>query len=108
MRTAAITYDSQYDNRQVLKAYGNARRFKFCEDNRMFRVYSGFEEIVECLDLGVSFNDTIVNHHRIEFFILDPNAKVINSFLRFKIKPKQLIGTIVKEIQRDERKQNQS
>ena len=102
VRTAAITYDSQYDDGQVLKAYGNARRFEFSEDNKMFRVRSGFEQIVECLDLGVSFKDTIVNHHRIEFFIVDPNGKVIDSFLRLKVGPEQLIGAIASEIQKGE------
>ena len=36
VRTAAITYDSRYDVSQVLRAYGNARRFGFSEDNKMF------------------------------------------------------------------------
>lgn len=84
IQTAAITYDPLYDTSPILKSYGRNRNYHFDESNRMFRVISGMQTLVEGLDIGVNYKGTEVNVHRIEVYIINPEGKIERSFLRFQ------------------------
>jgi protein SCO1/2 len=84
LRTAAITYDPEYDLPRRLKAYGENRGVTFSDDNRMFRARSGFRELQEYFQLGVNFTGTTVNRHRIELFILDSRGEIAVTFARLQ------------------------
>lgn len=84
LRTAAITYDPEYDLPPRLKAYGENRRVTFSADNRMFRARSGFRELQEHFQLGVNFTGSTVNRHRIELFILDSQGEITVTFARLQ------------------------
>ena len=84
LRTAAITYDPEYDLPRRLRAYGENRGVTFSDDNRMFRARSGFRELQEYFQLGVNFTGTTVNRHRIELFILDSRGEIAVTFARLQ------------------------
>lgn len=94
VRVAAITYDSQFDTAEALKSYGTARRFRFDEDTRMFRVPEGFEKVVSAFNLGVNFIGTQVNSHRIELYLLDAKGDLARSFLRIQSDPRQVVEAV--------------
>jgi protein SCO1/2 len=71
LKTAAITYDPDYDLPARLKAYGLNRGVSFSEYQRFFRALDGRKEVQDYFGLGVNFNGSIVNQHRIELCILD-------------------------------------
>lgn len=98
VKTAAITYDSTYDTSSALQAYGEARQFAFSKNHRMFRIPNGFENVVDKMDLGVNFRGEVVNHHRIEFFLLDPQGELVRTFVRLKVEPSQVIEAIREEL----------
>jgi protein SCO1/2 len=84
LRTAAITYDPEYDLPRKLKAYGENRAMTFSDDDQMFRVRSGFRELREYVQLGVNFTGTTVNRHRIELFVLDSRGEMVATFTRLR------------------------
>jgi len=84
LRTAAITYDPEYDLPRRLKAYGENRSVTFSDDDRMFRVRSRFRELQEYFQLGVNFTGSTVNRHRIELFILDSRGRIVANFARLQ------------------------
>jgi protein SCO1 len=84
LRTAAITYDPEYDLPPRLKAYGENRGVTFSDDNRMFRARTGFRELQEHFQLGVNFTGSTVNRHRIELFVLDSRGEIALAFTRLQ------------------------
>lgn len=84
VQTAAITYDPSYDTSTVLKNYGTNRKFHFDTNNRMFRVSSGMDTLIEKLKIGVNYKGKEVNVHRIELYIINPKGEIERSFLRFQ------------------------
>jgi protein SCO1/2 len=84
LRTAAITYDPEYDLPRRLKAYGENRGVTFSDDNRMFRARSGFRELQEYFQLGVNFTGSTVNRHRIELFVFDSRGEITATFTRLQ------------------------
>jgi len=56
----------------------------FSDDDRMFRVRSGFRELQEYFQLGVNFTGTTVNRHRIELFVLDSRGEIVAAFTRLQ------------------------
>jgi protein SCO1/2 len=84
LQTAAITYDPEYDLPARLKAYGLNRGVLFGEDYRFFRALTGMHEVQEHFGLGVNFNGTIVNQHRIELFLLDRQGHIATTFARLQ------------------------
>jgi len=91
VRVAAITYDPDFDTAEALRSYGATRGFRFDEDSRMFRVSSGFQQIVQTLELGVNFTGSQVNGHRIEFFLLNASGETVSAFVRLQIDPEQIV-----------------
>lgn len=94
VQTAAITYDPLYDTSSILKSYGNNRNYHFDKKNRMFRVTSGMESLIESLNIGVNYKGNDVNVHRIEVYIINPEGKIEKSFLRFQAEEKLIIGAL--------------
>lgn len=84
LKTAAITYDPEYDLPARLKAYGANRGILFSEQNRFFRTRRGWKELQDFFGLGVNFNGSIVNQHRIELFILDDKGRIAKTFARLQ------------------------
>lgn len=94
IQTAAITYDPLYDTSSILKSYGNNRNYHFDKNNRMFRVTSGMESLVESLNIGVNYKGNEVNVHRIEVYIINTEGKIEKSFLRFQAEDKLIIDAL--------------
>lgn len=94
VQTAAITYDPGYDTSPVLKTYGQNRNYHFDESNRMFRVMSGMQSLIERLNIGVNYKGKEVNVHRIEVYIINPEGKIERSFLRFQAEDKLIIDAL--------------
>lgn len=94
VQTAAITYDPGYDTSPVLKTYGQNRNYHFDESNRMFRVISGMQSLIERLNIGVNYKGKEVNVHRIEVYIINPEGKIERSFLRFQAEDKLIIDAL--------------
>lgn len=84
LNTAAITYDPEYDLPARLRAYGNNRGVLFSPNNRFLRSPRGLRELQDYFNLGVNFNGSIVNQHRIELFILDDRGQIANTFARLQ------------------------
>jgi protein SCO1 len=94
LKTVAITYDPQYDVPTRLKAYGENRGIVFNERNRMFRTIDRFQELQDFFQLGVNFNHSIVNRHRIELFILDGRGEIITTFARLQWNIDRVIDSV--------------
>lgn len=107
VKTAAISYDPTYDQADILKAYGKNRKFHFSEDNRMFRTLDGIQPLMNSLKLGVNFKGNVVNIHRVEVYIINPNGEIVQSFLRFQAKPELIAEEIERVINGKEIKVNQ-
>jgi protein SCO1/2 len=92
---AAITYDSAFDRPSRLKNYAASRNFVTDENHRCLRVLNNdFGLLSEYLNLGVNFSGSIVNHHRIELFILDENGKPIREFTKFQWSVEEISKTL--------------
>lgn len=84
LKTAAITYDPEYDLPHRLKAYAKSRGVLFGDDHRVLRTRNRFHELQESFQLGVNFGAATVNRHAIELFILDGQGGVAASFSRLQ------------------------
>lgn len=84
IRTAAITYDPEYDHAQRLAQYGKERNFQTGAQHRLLRTVEGFEPIKKHFKLGVNYTRALVNRHRIEVFILDSAGAIAASFERLR------------------------
>ena len=84
LKTAAITYDPEYDLPPTLKAYGENRGVAFGDDDRIFRTRNGLRALREYFQLGVNFTGATVNRHRIELFILDSLGEIAVTFTRLQ------------------------
>ncbi len=89
VRTAAITYDPDFDLPERLRGYGLARGVRFSADHRFFRAHTGFAELRERWHLGVNYSDTTVNHHRIELLIVDAKGHVAHLHARMQWDPEE-------------------
>lgn len=105
IQTAAITYDPLYDTSSILKSYGENRKFNFDDHNKMFRVTSGMEEMIEQLNIGVNYKGNAVNVHRIEVYIINPEGKIECSFLRFQADSKLILAELDKVIHPEKKKE---
>ncbi len=93
LQTAAITYDPEYDLPARLKAYGLNRGVVFSEDNRFFRTLDGLKELQDYFGLGVNFNGSIVNQHRIELFVLDSEGRIAKTFARLQWDAREVLDS---------------
>jgi cytochrome oxidase Cu insertion factor (SCO1/SenC/PrrC family) len=84
VRTAAITYDPDFDLPPRLRAYGENRGAVFGAGDRFLRTLDGLRPLDDYFQLGVSLGQALVNRHRIELFVLDPAARVMATFARLQ------------------------
>jgi protein SCO1/2 len=103
IRLAGITYDTDYDLPFRLKSYGQHRSIVFSADNRFFRVLSGYRQLRDWFDLGVTYSGSLVNRHRTEFFLLDSNAKISYSYPRLQWNNEDIIKVIKTHLNKEGR-----
>jgi protein SCO1/2 len=84
LRTAAITYDPEFDRPARLHAYGVNRGITFDEDNRILRSTAGFRPLSRYFGLSVNYGPAVVNRHRIEAFVLDESGRIAQTFARLQ------------------------
>jgi protein SCO1/2 len=94
LKTAAITYDPQYDLPPRLKAYGENRGVIFGDDHRMLRAPFGFDDLREYFELGVNYTGTTVNRHRIELYILDSSGAIVATYSRLQWDISEVLGQV--------------
>ena len=88
IKIAAITYDPGYDNPRRIKSYLENRQFRIDNNNNGFRVMNDSKNIFgDYFSLGVNFIGSIVNHHRIELFVLNEEGKIIKEFSKLQWDP---------------------
>ncbi|MEM1297320.1 MAG: SCO family protein, partial [Verrucomicrobiota bacterium] len=91
IKTAAISYDPEFDRPERLHQYGEDRQFRFGSDHRMLRTIRGFETLRQSFELGVNFSETIVNRHRVELFLLDSCGRIAGSFERIRWENEEVV-----------------
>jgi protein SCO1/2 len=94
VRTAAITYDPEYDDPRRLTQY--ARSWGACvnENHRFLRTLDNHEHLREFFELGVSFGGTSVNHHQLEAFVLDAEGSIVGAVRRRRLDSSKIIAQI--------------
>ncbi len=80
VRTAAITYDPEYDLPSRMELYGRNRGVRMDSRHRMLRAIKGFGAVREYFALGVNYVESLINRHRIELYILDKKGRIAASF----------------------------
>jgi protein SCO1/2 len=91
IRTAAITYDPQFDRAERLRVYGKDRAVRMDENHRMLRAVDGNDALRAYFELGVNFIESLVNRHRIELYILDAAGRIAVSFERLHWDEAQIV-----------------
>jgi protein SCO1/2 len=84
IRTAAITYDPEFDLAERLHGYGKSRGVRMDANNRLLRTAEGIEPLRKYFRLGVNFIQSLVNRHRVEVYILDAGGRIAASFERIQ------------------------
>jgi protein SCO1 len=82
IKTAAITYDPAFDTPKRLCIYGRDRGVQMTERHRMLRTIEGFKALHSHFELGVNFNGSLVNRHRVEAYVLNAEGQIAASFER--------------------------
>lgn len=82
VRTAAITYDPEFDLPFRLRGYAESRGVRMDVDNRILRAVAGTSILHQRFRLGVNFISSLVNRHRVEAFLVDAGGNVAASFER--------------------------
>ncbi|WP_025032111.1 SCO family protein [Bradyrhizobium sp. DOA9] len=98
IRTAAITYDPEFDRAERLRVYGQDRAVRTDEDHRMLRAVEGNDALRSYFELGVNFGEALVNRHRIELFILDPTGRIAVCFERLQWDEEQIVARAVETL----------
>ena len=78
VKTAAFTYEPGYDVPGRLRAYGANRGVTFGEYHRFFRAPADFERLQAYFNLGVNYVSAVVNVHRVELYLLDKQAQIVD------------------------------
>lgn len=95
---AAFTYDPDYDLPERLYRYGCDRGMVFGERSKLLRTIDSFDVIRNFFELGVSFGQITVNHHRLELFILDRVGFIREAFLRTQWDEISVVDTLRKHM----------
>jgi protein SCO1/2 len=98
IRTAAITYDPQFDRAERLRVYGKDRAVRMDENHRMLRAIEGNDALREYFELGVNFIESLVNRHRIELYILDAAGRIAVSFERLHWDEQKIVTCAVETL----------
>jgi protein SCO1 len=84
VHTAAITYDSEFDTPARLLRFGVNRGVRLDDCHRLLRVHGGIAPLRAHFRLGVNFFEGLVNRHRIDLFVLNPQGNVAGSYRRLQ------------------------
>jgi protein SCO1 len=82
IRTAAITYDPEFDLSERICGYGRNRGVRMDAGHRMLRATGGIDALRRHFKLGVNFIESLVNRHRVEAYVLDAEGRIAESFER--------------------------
>lgn len=99
IRTAAITYDPEFDRPERLRGYGLNRKVQLDANHRMLRTTKGFDALCEHFSLGVNFIESLVNRHRIELYILDSAGQIAASFQRLHWEEEQVVQRAIQVLE---------
>ncbi|MCP3371212.1 SCO family protein [Bradyrhizobium cajani] len=102
IRTAAITYDPEFDRPERLRVYGKDRAVRMDEDHRILRAIEGNDALRAHFQLGVNFVESLVNRHRIELYILDAAGRVAVSFERLHWDEDQVVIRAVETLKKEQ------
>ena len=98
IRTAAITYDPEFDRAERLRVYGKDRAIRMDENHRMLRAIEGNDALREYFELGVNFIKSLVNRHRIEVYVLDAAGRIAVSFERLHWDEEKIVTCAVETL----------
>jgi len=101
IRTAAITYDPEYDLPDRIRGYGQSRGLLMDAGHRMLRTTHGFDAVRRHFKLGVNFIESLVNRHRIEVFILDAVGRIAASFQRIHWDEQEVVNRTIEVLQEE-------
>jgi protein SCO1/2 len=102
IRTAAITYDPAFDLPARLRVYGQDRGVRMDAYHRMLRAIDDNEALRRHFELGVNFIESLVNRHRIEVYILDPEGRIAESFERIHWDEQQVVTRAIEMLREKE------
>ena len=92
---AAITYDGAYDTAEQIKQYTYNRGLQHNERCKAFRLENQHDQALKnYFELAVNYNNSIVNHHSIELFILNKEGKVINTFSGLELNIEKILNAV--------------
>jgi len=95
VRTAAITYDPDFDRPTRLRSYGENRGVVFGDNDRFLRTTAGLAPLSDYFELGVNFGEALVNRHRIELFVLDRDGDIVSTFARLQWDVEDVLGRVM-------------
>ena len=95
VRTAAITYDPEFDLPDRLRTFGRNRGLQMDGTNHLLRTTEGITPVRSYFGLGVSYASGLVNRHRIELFLLDEQGRIARSFQRLRWDENQVVSDAV-------------
>ena len=92
IRTAAITYDPEYDRPERLLQYARSWGVQPSSVHRVLRAVGEFSILREYFELGVNFGASgIVNRHQLEAFVLDQRGHIAHVVARRRWDEAQLM-----------------
>lgn len=78
LNVLAISYDPDFDSPSRLYAFGHDRGFPFSGDAKLVRCVSHWDTASRMFDLRVGYNDSTVNAHAREAFIVSPELQAVS------------------------------
>lgn len=92
IRTAAITYDPQFDLAPRLRGYAKSRGVVTNTHHRVLRAVSDMDAVQAHFKLGVNFVGSLVNRHRIEAYLVDDKGHIAASFEHLRWDVQQVVA----------------
>jgi protein SCO1/2 len=84
VQIVAITYDPLFDSAERMARFGAQRGLHLDDRTRLVRTTAGFDAMRRHFSLGINFVESIVNRHRLEVFLLDPEGRIAVEFARLQ------------------------
>lgn len=94
VRTAAITYDPEYDNPKRLTQYARSWGAHVDENHRFLRTLENHATLREFFKLGVSYGGSSVNQHQLEAFVLNAEGSIVGAMRRRRLDSSMIIAEI--------------
>ncbi len=94
VRTAAITYDPEYDDPRRLTQYARSWGARTDENHRFLRTLDDLAPLRDFFELGVSYGGSSVNQHQLEAFVLDAECSIVGAVRRRRLDTSKIIAEI--------------